>query len=378
MDRKNRALVSIDPIRMFFDTIYAFRFLRRHKFGQYDASMVIGACSLFVFSGTKVLYSLGQKGLETSLKHIDGSYAFGLISYQSTLSVFAYYLGLIFDPKDEERVYKQGVSIGKHWAITVYYFYGGYCVIESGNKKLSQHYVQQLKEVAEVFENSYTLVQSQRLNAFYNLKFRNIEDALKITEKAISLSIKTNHTLTIIELYCIHSIAFSFISNLEEAKTNLSEAQKYLKGIKLPLFQTRYLSAKIYIEIAEFKLHKNNDGDRKIMLNTSKQLIKHAKKARKNLTEAYRLLANVFWLLNKPARAFKNFEKSIKAGVAYDCKLELSRTYFEVGKFLRDPKNKKERINGMNGTECLNKAKSMFEEMNLQWDLKEYEIYMEG
>ena len=40
--------------------------------------------------------------------------------------------------------------------------------------------------------------------------------------------------------------------------------------------------------------------------------------------------------------------------------------------------NKKERINGMNGTECLMKAKSMFEEMNLEWDLKEYEKYMEG
>jgi len=378
MDRKNRALVSIDPIRMFFDTIYAFRFLRRHKFGQYDASMVIGACSLFVFSGTKVLYNLGQKGLETSLKHIDEGYAFGLISYQSTLSVFAYYLGLIFDSKDEERVYKQGISIGKQWAITVYYFYGGYCVIESGNKKLSQHYVQQLKEVTEVFENSYSLVQSQRLNAFYNLKFRNIEDTLKITEKAISLSIKTNHTLTLIELYCIRSIAFSLDSRLEDAKTNLAEAQKYLKGIKLPLFQTRYLIAKSYIEIAEFKLHKNNYGDGTTLLKTTSQLIKHAKKARKNLTEAYRLHANVFWLLNKPAGAFKNFKKSIKAGITYDCKLELSRTYFEAGKFLRDPKNKKESLNGMNGTEYLLKAKAMFEDMNLQWDLEEYKKYTEG
>ena len=82
--------------------------------------------------------------------------------------------------------------------------------------------------------------------------------------------------------------------------------------------------------------------------------------------------------MNKPARAFKNFEKSIKAALSFDGNLELSRTYFETGKFLRDPKNNKERINGMNGTEYLMKAKSMFEEMSLQWDLKEYEKYMEG
>jgi len=64
--------------------------------------------------------------------------------------------------------------------------------------------------------------------------------------------------------------------------------------------------------------------------------------------------------------------------LSYGGNLELSRTYFEAGKFLRDPKNKMERINGLNGTECLMKAKSMFEEMNLDWDLQEYEKYMEG
>nr|NQU89914.1 AAA family ATPase [Bacteroidota bacterium] len=378
MDRKNRALASVDPKRMFFDYIYAFRFIRRHKFERYDASMVISGCSMFVFSGIKPLYKLDRKGIETCLKYIDGNYAFGLISYKSTLSVHAYYTGVVFDSKDEETIYKQGISIGKHWPLTVYYFHGGYCIIETGNRKRSQLFIQRLKGVAEVLENSYALVQSQRLNAFYNLKFRNIEDTLEITEAALSLSINTNHTLTIIGLYCFRSIAFSLIAKLEDAKTNLAETQKYLKGIKLPMFQSWYLIAKSYIEIAEYKLQKNDDGDRKTMLKTSKQLIKHANKAKKNLTEAYGLRAIALWLLNKPSGAIRNFEKSIKSGLSYDCTLELSRTYFEAGKFLRDPKNKKERINGMNGTECLMKAKSMFEEMNLQWDLMEYEKYLEG
>jgi hypothetical protein len=30
----------------------------------------------------------------------------------------------------------------------------------------------------------------------------------------------------------------------------------------------------------------------------------------------------------------------------------------------------------MNGTECLIKARSMFKEMNLQWDLAKYEKYI--
>ena len=82
--------------------------------------------------------------------------------------------------------------------------------------------------------------------------------------------------------------------------------------------------------------------------------------------------------LNKANKAFRNFEKSVKAGLKYECKLELSRTYFEAGKFLQDTKNSKKRIDGLNGVECLLKARSMFEEMNLEWDLKEYHKYMEG
>nr|NQU91848.1 hypothetical protein [Bacteroidota bacterium] len=323
------------------------------------------------------MYKIDQKGLETFLKYIDESYAYGLISYQVTLSVHAYYLGLIFDPKDEERVFKEGVNLGQSWLLQGYYFYGGSCIIETGSRNRSQHFIKRLKEVAEVLENSYAMVQSQRLNALYSLKFRNIEDTLDISEAAISLSVNTKHTLTIIALYSIRSVAFSLVARLEDARINLAEMQKYLKGMNLSLFQTWYLIAKSYIEIAGFKLHKKNDGDGEIMLKTSKQLIKHAKKAVKNLTEAYRLHAIVFRLLNKPARAFNSFEKSIKAGIDYDCKLELSRTYFEAGKFLRDPKNKKDRINGMNGTEYLMKAKAMFEEMDLEWDLMQYQVFMD-
>jgi hypothetical protein len=109
---------------------------------------------------------------------------------------------------------------------------------------------------------------------------------------------------------------------------------------------------------------------------TTEDLIKYAQKARAHLTEAYRLHAVAYWTLNKPSRTVKYLKKSIQAGTSYGGNLELSRTYFEAGRFLRDPKNKRARINGLNGTECLLKAKTMFEEMNLQWDLGEYEKYI--
>ena len=51
----------------------------------------------------------------------------------------------------------------------------------------------------------------------------------------------------------------------------------------------------------------------------------------------------------------------------------MSRTYFEISKALLDPKCKYKEWNGMPAQEYLNKARTMFQEMDLQYDLDELE-----
>ena len=48
---------------------------------------------------------------------------------------------------------------------------------------------------------------------------------------------------------------------------------------------------------------------------------------------------------------------------------DLSHTYFEVDKSLLEPNSKYKELNGITANEYLDKARSMFEEMNLQYDL---------
>jgi hypothetical protein len=82
-------------------------------------------------------------------------------------------------------------------------------------------------------------------------------------------------------------------------------------------------------------------------------------------------------LTGNPRRAKKYYKKSIDWANYYGTKLELSRTYFELGKFLSDPKTKHNQLNDLSGKDYLEKAKSMFEEMDLQWDLEEYRKFMD-
>jgi hypothetical protein len=251
-------------------------------------------------------------------------------------------------------------------------------MVEKGNEKLTVHFLDRLSQLSEAFENDYTMAQWHRLNALHKIKFRETEKLIDDSEKSLQFAQKTDHRMILFMIYCFRSMAYCFQNKLTEARTNLDEAGKFIKDINIPLVHTHYLIAKSYVEITGFKSEERKNSNGAPMLKTTKGLIKNAKKAKANLTEAYRLRAIVFRLLNKPAKSIKNFKRSVAFGLSYGGNLELSRTYFEAGKFLQDTNNNEIRINGMTGTECLMKARSMFEEMNLEWDLKVYEKYTEG
>jgi predicted ATPase/class 3 adenylate cyclase len=371
---KNQALINVDPKKAFFDALYTVRFMRRKQFGIFDANLLLSGSSVLFFTG--IFFNLGQKLAEWGKTFLDEKNILGWLWGKYSLMMYFYFAGKRIEIKDEEKVFKYGIKLGEYWPLTIFYVYSGFNMIELGNEKLTVNYLNRIAEISEAFDNNFSTVQYHRLNVIFNLKYRKLEETIKATEEANHWIQKSDHAITLFVVNCFRSMALSLQQNLSMAKNSLHEAEKLLKDIKTRLSLSYYFFAKSYIEIAELKEKTNDRSDGKIALKTTGNLIHHSQKVRKSLTEAYRLRAIVFWLLNKPNKALKNFNKSIKAALSYGGNLELSRTYFEVGKFLRDPNNKKERINGMNGTEYLMKAKGMFEEMGLEWDLKEYERFV--
>jgi len=80
----------------------------------------------------------------------------------------------------------------------------------------------------------------------------------------------------------------------------------------------------------------------------------------------------------KYRKALNGFNLAISIGEKHNSRLELSRAYFETGKFLSDPKVKYKELNGHPAAYYLDKAKAMFEEMELQWDLEAYGKFVDS
>ena len=106
---------------------------------------------------------------------------------------------------------------------------------------------------------------------------------------------------------------------------------------------------------------------------SGKAAVKHSKNISSDRTEAFRLMGTYYWFSGSQKKAIKWWEKSIREGEQLGAGFELSRTYFEVGKYLQSPQSKYKEINSVSAKEYLEKSKIMFEEMDLQWDLNELE-----
>ena len=117
---------------------------------------------------------------------------------------------------------------------------------------------------------------------------------------------------------------------------------------------------------------------RKQAFKSSEILLRKTKKAAQLRAEAYKLRGICYWLVNKQKRAYKWWLKALQEGRRLGANLELPRIYFEIGKRLLEPGSMHEGLNGIKAEEYLEKAKALFEKMELQWDLDEVSRAISG
>ena len=135
MEKKGKALVSVDPKRLFLESFYGYRFVKKQNFGNYEASLFLSTCPTFFYSG--ILFKYGQKVMEFAEKHIDEKYVFGWLLGKFARCMFTYYTGQKIESQEEEKVYQVGIQSGQYFPITIFYLFGGFNFIESGNEKLA-------------------------------------------------------------------------------------------------------------------------------------------------------------------------------------------------------------------------------------------------
>jgi len=176
------------------------------------------------------------------------------------------------------------------------------------------------------------------------------------------------------------------VGDAEGALESISRASELYRKQRMlyPLFVIPYMATRFSVDVEQMKrailLNDFQEAKRwrKNVRQLGKMVIKNAHKNAFHRTKAFRLVGQYYWVIDKQGKALKWWSKSIQEGEGLGARPDLSRTYFEVGKSLLDPKSKHKKLNGIDAKGYLEKARTLFEEMGLERELEELELITQG
>jgi len=378
--KKCKALSIIDPKRFFLEFLYIYKGVTNFDLTKFELGMEIfvGASALFSFTG--ISFRLSRKILDSAKDRVLKNGPKIFIIYELLETIHNYLGGNWKTIRNyDDNLVNKNLSIGEIYNASQHLYWHGFPNIYQGSFDIAESIVNRLKDIFEVYENNISISFKYELNTNLLMECRKLNDALIEVEEGIDFVEKAGLSYFLIEMYSCQACIHILMGNIEEAEKSLQRANKIRREVNaiVPFQLSNFCRSQLEYDLYRLKesIKGGNKSEsleyRKKVIKSGKMLLKISKKAAQHRTESYKLLGVYYWLIKKQKKAVKWWNKSIKEGERLGARLELSRTYFEVGKRLLETESKYKMFNGIKAEEYLEKAGVLFEEMDLQWDLDE-------
>ena len=376
------ALAAIDLQRCFLNNLEAVKQTFKYDISKSQAYFNMLCGGSVIFSASGLSFGIARNILEFTNKSIDKkNKEVHLRLYTFAEQVFNFLAGYWYEEFDEKTV-NPGLKSGDLFFTCGYLLYSCYMKIEMGEFEICEKLINTTNNISKEYNYEHARSDFYVLNSILLMKKGKTHDAMIYAKKGFLHEDIVTGDARKVELLGIKSRIEIAQKNLDAATKTLEEAKKLVHRIGKDTIFTNwyceYLMGKFLLNLAmlENAILSSDQTDigkyKKIAFKKGKTAVSFArKKVASERTEACKLMGRYYWLMNQCGKALKWWDKSIKEGEKLSAKIELSRTYFEVGKRLLEPGSKTKDLNGITAEEYLNKAKNMFEEMDLQWDLNE-------
>jgi len=210
-------------------------------------------------------------------------------------------------------------------------------------------------------------------------QYRNLHGAQELVEKLELSTVKIgSDPLRLISLGYKVLIQI-LLKDFVEAEKSLNQAEECFRkqAVVFPVYASTYFPARFFLDLELLKesIFSNSKSGvskyRKNACKSGKNALKHSKKYAIYRTRIVRSVGLYYWLIDKQNEAAKWWERAIEAGERLRARPDLARTYMEIGKRFLEENSKHKELNGISAKEYLEKARTMFKEMGLEWDLDE-------
>jgi hypothetical protein len=281
----------------------------------------------------------------------------------------------------DENLVNLNLKKGRTWLVATYILLQGLLKIEQGFFAQSELMAEKLNEIWGVYDYQHAKGLRHFLMTILLFKQRKINDAKIVLEEGISFQKEMGEELTLLYYLALKAVIQILQKDQNAARISLNHAKEIVtsKGRVIPFYLSRYFIGWFLFDlnVLEKAIFSNDYSNiskyKKITFVSAKKALKTANKYAPDKVEALKLMGTFFWLINKQKKALKYWVQSISEAKKMGSSLELSRTYFEVGKRLFEDKSKYTELNKINRKDYLLKARSAFKAMDLQQDLKDLE-----
>lgn len=380
--QRGTVLASVDTYRMIMDSI---RFLK--SLFNYDLNRVRNGISIFASSSGLFTFSgmfpgIARKLLDYTRSYIGPGDRKNVFTYESYELLYDLLYGnWNRELKYDEAMIAGNLQEGELFITPNHLFFSGMIAAEQGDFKSVRLYIEKIHEIAETYENDYSRGLRYILSARQLLLSRNPKQALADIEIGISVSRRIKQMLDVL-------IFLGMKANIQVLQGEFAAAEKSLKEVNTIVLQekevvpwyinhshlSRFLLDLYYLDRS---LAAGKTKERRSLVDkagrSGKAAVKTAASYAPIQTETYKLMGVYYWLTGNQGKALRWWDKSIKTALRLKARVELARTYMEIGKRLNDKESKFRELNGIKAEKYLETALESFQKLELDRDIDELE-----
>jgi len=371
-------LGNVNPSRFLID---GFIFIK--KLLKYDIRLLDNGIKVFLLGSIIITFTghfklLSRKMIDFSGRYVNDKNVMSLIGYALCRIQFNLIHG-DWDTEYDEKIVFRGLRAGEIQYVSLYLSNHVLMHIEKGDFFSVRKLTRKLYDILKEHENTQTKIDYYEVRTKFLLKTKKFVEALTQVDISIHGSKVAGQDLMTVYLLGMKAQIQSMIGKDDSAEQSLTEAREFIDriGFVPPHYSIRYRMARFIFDLKRLEeavkysdrmqiriyRRKTKKSGRKAVIVSSKWVW--------DKTEAFRLRGTYYMLIGKQRKARKWWIKSIAEGERLGAHLELSRTFFNIGKWLLEEKSKYKELNGISAKEYLEKARAMFEEMNFQRDIDE-------
>jgi class 3 adenylate cyclase/tetratricopeptide (TPR) repeat protein len=384
--KKLKTLAIINPKRYFIESVHFYRGLTQFDLTKCELGigMFAGASNLFSFTG--ISFGLSRKILDLLKGRVDENDVKSFIIYDFSETLHKYMEGSWKTIKEyDEALVNKNLSVGEIYWTSQHFFWHGLAKLYQGDLDVAKLLMSKLNDLFDVYANDLSMLLKYLLNTSLLIESHQFHEALIKIDEGIKFGQRISQGTILIEMYSRKAHVHLLTGNIDLAEKSLKHADKVKREIEtVPWQLADFYRGQFEHDLyrLEESIRKSSDSGpsryRKKANKSGKKLLKVTQKVAQYRTDSYKLRGVYYWLINKQKRALKWWQRAIEEGESLNARLELSRSYFEVGKRLLEDKSRYKVLNGIKAENYLEKARVLFEEMDLQWDLDELDRVLKG